>query len=215
LLLLGESDKMSGEDLQKQLEELQARVKFLDEENALLKNDIDAADRRIEELTARLEQNASASNFDTAPVNPPNPAGPSQCEVILTREGVLQQIRKLMDDAMHSITLCIPSVLDIRDLDLHAVRSNIIVKIACNYEPGNAEHKEIISEFQMLENVSFRVFDSKDHWSVIKDGDALFLAVLGKNPGSIFGFLTHDPLHIKFFNSLVMESWLRGRKIMN
>ena len=47
----------------------------------------------------------------------------------------------------------------------------------------------------------------------LKDGAELFFGVVGNNEDEILTLRTKDSKHIKLLSSLVMESWLRARKL--
>jgi predicted RNase H-like nuclease (RuvC/YqgF family) len=190
------------ENQAKKIKEYESSIKNLEAEVKLLKDDIDAADKKIEELTEKKQDYLPAM---THPI-------PMPSSNLVDRKNIIQTFQRLLLEAAHTVTICIPSISDLPELDLHMIKSSVNLKISCDIENGNKKHAEIMDEFKAMENVSFRIFDQKDRWSVIKDGDALFLAIIGKTPEKILGLETTDPLQIKFLNSVAMEAWLRGRK---
>lgn len=181
------------------IQEYENRIKFLEDEVALLKGDINAADKKIEELES---QNKISKDY-------------VQATQFITRGQALNQLHDLLLDAVHNITITVPSIEDIKDLDIYSIKSTVMIKLACDIDINNDQHKEIIKEFQSYENVSIRIYNGKDRWSAIKDGDALFVGVLGQDPDKILCILTKDPWHVRFFNNLVMDSWLRARKMLH
>jgi hypothetical protein len=181
------------------IQEYENRIKFLEDEVALLKSDIDAADKKIEDLES---QNKISKDY-------------VQATQFITRGQAANHLHNLLQDALHNITITVPSIEDIKDLDIYSVKSTVMIKLACDIDVNNETHKEIIKEFQSFENVSFRVYNGKDRWSAIKDGDELFMGVLGKDPDKILCILTKDPWHVRFFNNLVMDSWLRAKKFLH
>ena len=62
-------------------------------------------------------------------------------------------------------------------------------------------------------NIAIRIDDYKDRYCILRDGEELFLGITGENEDSILTLRTKDSKHIKLLSSLVMESWLRARKL--
>jgi predicted nucleic acid-binding Zn-ribbon protein len=175
---------------------LQDQNQSLENEMKLLKDDIEAADKEVEELHQQMEPSQSAQ----------------KC-IFLTREEVLQQFKEGLKLGLHNVSICVPSIDDLSDLDLYDVKTSVNIKIACDIDRNNTHHMELLQEYQALENVSLRVYDGKDRWTLMKDNESLFMAVIGDKPEKYLSFAINDERQIKFFSSISNESWLRGRKI--
>ena len=72
---------------------------------------------------------------------------------------------------------------------------------------------KLFDEFNSFDNISLRVYDGKDRWTILKDRDELFMAIVGDKPNTMLSIKTQDSEQIHVFNTLVMETWLRGQKI--
>jgi chromosome segregation ATPase len=184
-------------DLENQLKLSKEQIKVLDSEMQLLKDDLDAADEECEKLNdkvTKMEQNAKNGVF-------------------LKRDQVLKRMKEILAESLHNVQLCIPNIEDLAALDIYDIKASVSLKIACDIDMANPKHSEILQEFQALDNVSMRIYDGKDRWTILKDNEAIFFVVVGKDPNQYLAFYTADPLHVKMFNPLAMESWLRGRKV--
>ena len=93
------------------------------------------------------------------------------------------------------------------------MRSSVNIKISCEINQGIEEHVELLDEYESLDNISMRHFDGADRYVTNRDGEELLMAVIGKNENNHLVFKTKDPAHIRLLNPLVMDSWLRSRKI--
>jgi ElaB/YqjD/DUF883 family membrane-anchored ribosome-binding protein len=184
-------------DRDNQIVGINTKIKELEEEAELLKSDIDAADDEVEGLHEKLNKIESEAKD----------------AIFLSRGQVLSKIKAVLKDALHNVTLTIPSIEDIADLDLYDVKTSVNLKVSCNIDLGNPKHSEMMEEFQVFDNITLRIYDTGDRWSIMKDGEMLFMGVVGVNKDKILSFQSGDEKIIKVFNSLVMESWLRGRKI--
>jgi hypothetical protein len=176
---------------------LTEKIKKYEAEMGYLKDDIDAADKEVENLTEEIKKIELLSKQIG----------------ILSRSQIIKTIKQLLTNAVHNVSLCVPSVLDLVDLNLFDIKASVNVKIACDYDSKIKDHKNAIDQYLPLENLSFRVYDGKDRWCATQDGDAFFLAIVGKDPNIYLSILTTDPVHLKFFNSIAMDSWLRGHKM--
>jgi sugar-specific transcriptional regulator TrmB len=194
--ILDEKEKIIS-DLDNQLKLAKEQIKALDSEMILLKDDLDAADEECEKLNdkvTKMEQNAKNGVF-------------------LKRDQVISRMKEVLAESLHNVQLCVPNIEDLAALDIYDIKSSVSLKVACDIDISNPKHNEILQEFQALDNVSMRIYDGKDRWTILKDNEAIFYVVVGKDPNQYLAFYTADPLHIKMFNPLAMESWLRGRKI--
>lgn len=184
----------------KQLEELQKEIEVLNQEIDRADEDFDKLELENEELRKEL-------------------SGPKESAIIdftnreVEKSAIIEKIKEIIHKSVHSVTLSIPNINDLQEFVLYEIRSSVNMKISCQINPELEKHAELLEEYESFDNISLRNFDGADRYVIIRDGEELFFAVLGKNENNYLTLYTKDPAHIKFFNSLVMESWLRSRKI--
>ncbi|MHA1729533.1 MAG: hypothetical protein ACTSWY_12475 [Promethearchaeota archaeon] len=185
-------------------EEKNAEIKALKEEIKLLNLDLKAADNEVEDLNNKLK------NTKTSEVS-----SESKIQVVaLTRDQIIDFMIKILERALHNVNITTPTIMDLAELQLYDLRGTVNIKASCEIDQTEAEHTELLQEFDALDNISLRHFSNKDRWVCLKDNSELFIAAVGENDNDKnFAFFSNDGNHIRLFNSLVMESWLRARKI--
>jgi len=185
------------------------KIGELQKEIDVLNDELSKADEEIEQLGNENEQlrnmgsDADSSDlkiFDATIVS-------------ITKEEIIEKMRAILQEGLHSVTITVPDITDLQDLYLYEVRSSVNMKISCEINPGIELHSDLLDEFESLDNISIRSFEGKDRYLLLKDGDELLFGVVGNEENNHLVFHTKDSAHIKLFNSLAMESWLRGRKI--
>jgi len=115
--------------------------------------------------------------------------------------------------ALHNVTIVVPNIRDLQELTLYEVRSSVIIKVSTSIDITLEEDAEILEELESLDNISIRMFDSEDRYVIDRDGEELLFAVIGKNENNHLVLQTRDSMHIKSFKYLIMEAWLRSRKL--
>jgi len=200
---------------------LELKNKSLEEELNLLTQDLDAADEEVENLNQKLH------NFEEKALE----------GFYLPKTSVLKVIKSILMKGLHTIILTTPRIedirdlelfevkpsvnikvatwidpSDIRDLELFEVKPSVNIKVATWIDPSNPDHQEILRELT-FDNIMIRIDDFKDRYCILKDGAELFLGIEGKKEDEILTLRTKDSKHIKFLSALVMESWLRARKL--
>jgi chromosome segregation ATPase len=193
--LIEEKDQLI-EELQSKIHTYEDQIQQMENEMKLLKDDIEAADKEVEELNQKIKPSSTEG----------------QNAIYLSRDQVIQRFRDVLKEGLHNVNLCVPYIEDLSDLDLYEIKSTVNLKIACDIDSSNGKHVELMQEFQALDNISLRVYDGHDRWTLIKDNEALLIAAVGEEMDNYLAFYTADPKQIQLFNSLAMESWLRGRK---
>lgn len=184
-------------DLQDKNINYEAQIKAMTEEMDLLKSDIENADEEVEQLHKKIEEMGSSS----------------KSAIFITRDEAIKRMKEILGEALHNVNICVPNIEDLVGLDLYDIKPSVQLKISCDIDMSKPKQSELLKEFQAIENVSLRLYDGKDRWTLLKDNEAMFFVVAGKEINKNLSFYTTDPLHIKLFNTLVMESWLRGRKV--
>jgi hypothetical protein len=191
------------------LEERDKKIAELEEEITVLNEELAAADEDIENLTEQLESGPSSAPASASSFHPFS----DFTTISIKREALINKIKEILSKALHSVTISVPSIIDLQDLDLYEVKSSVNMKISCLIDPSLDEHIDLLEEFESLDNLNVRTYESGDRWVILRDGEELFFAACGTKEDNFLTFYTKDSDHIKLFNSLVMEAWLRSRKI--
>ena len=124
---------------------------------------------------------------------------------------LLKYMRLMLERAQYNVVIIVPKITDLRDLEVYNVRANVNRRIACLVEVENEDHLEILEELKVFANV--RSYEGEDRYVFLRDGEELLFAALGVNNDITLSFHTNDAAHIKLFNSLAMDAWLRSREI--
>ncbi|GAB4327914.1 MAG: hypothetical protein Kow0069_34980 [Promethearchaeota archaeon] len=194
--------KAQLEQKERLLEAKNQRISELEEEIRLLNQDLDATDKDIEELHKELEELRSATK-----------GGADVRSWRLTREQVVTIITDVIRRTLHTMTLVVPQITDLEDLRLFDVKAKVAMKVSCRVDPTDSVHGDLLMEYEALDNCSLRNYEGMDRWAISKDNDELFFAAVGTGGDEFLAFHTSDPNHIKLFNPVFMEAWLRARKL--
>lgn len=182
-------------ELEARIIELEAQHKTLEEEMQFLKDDLEDADISVEKLEMTIQQ---LQNSDG---------------VFLNQDQVVSRIRSILDECVHNVTITCPTIMGVSKLDLFDLKSNINIQAAFHIDLSNGESLKILEELESFDNITLREYPEQDRWSVFKDGEILFVAIVGKQPDHLMSFRTDDTKHLSVYKSLVMEPWLLGKKI--
>jgi len=175
---------------------LELKIRSLEEELNLLTQDLDAADEEVESLNQKLH------NFEERAIQ----------GFYLPKASVLKVIKSILMEGLHTVILTTPNIEDIRDLELYEIKPSVNIKVSTWINPSNSDHQEILRELT-FDNIVIRIDDFKDRYCILSDGAELFFGIVGNNEDEILTLRTKDSKHIKLLSSLVMESWLRARKL--
>ena len=184
----------------KEIENLQEKLKILNGELETADEDLEALELENEKLRNNL---ASASG----------PKIIDWTDIEISKVDILKKMRDILNKALHNITIAVPDIKDLQELHLYEVRSSVNMKISCYIDPSLEEDAELLEEFGSLDNISIRLYDQKDRFVIDRDGESLLFAVIGKNEENNLVIHTRDSKHQRLLRSLVMEGWLRSRKI--
>lgn len=179
------------------------KIKKLEEEIKILNMDLKVSDEEIEKLNKKLTTLGIGSG-----------SGANGCIITqtVTREQLVNFIINMLKGALHNVNVTTPVITDLADLQLYDIKGSVNVKASCDIDVNNSEHQQLLHEFEALDNIAVRQFPDKDRWVCLKDGEEMLIAAVGEQ-GNNLAFFSKDHLHIKLFNSLIMESWLRARKL--
>jgi predicted RNase H-like nuclease (RuvC/YqgF family) len=197
-LLAAKVDSSKGMVSNAFLEEKNKRIQELEKEIKLLNLDLKAADEREEKLETKIKNSTAI---------------PAKGEIVMnavSRAQIIDFLTDMVSRSVHNLIITTPSIQDLAELGLYDARTSVNIKASCSVQP-NSDDQALLQEFEALDNVSIRNFDSKDRWICLKDNAECFIVTIGEKSNA--AFFSNDHLHIKFFANLLMESWLLGRKL--
>lgn len=189
------------------LKEKDEKIEQLEKELEILNGELAKADEELENLELENEKLREASSTSTDKII-------DFTNVQITKSEILEKMREvLQNNAMANVTIVVPSIEDLQELYLYELRSSVSMNIACSINTGIDEHSELLREFESLDNISIKNYEQRDRYGVIRDGEELLIAVIGRSENNHLVFHTQDSKHIRLLNSLITESWIRSRKV--
>ncbi len=126
---------------------------------------------------------------------------------------ILNKMNEILINTLHSVNIIVPCITDLEKLSLYDIKSNIMVKISCLIDPNIKEHAELFDEYQFSENISIRNYEREDKFIILRDNEELLFSIIGNEENNPLTFYTRDTEHIKALTPMVMDIWLRSKKI--
>ena len=193
-------DKTTLNEKQEEIDQLHKEIDILNEE-------LSKADEDLESLALENEKlrEAQKSSSDVTVIDYTN--------VQIPRSVILEKMREILEYAIANVAIVVPSIEDLQELYLYELRSSVTMKIACTINPEIQEHRELLEEFESLENIALRHYERKDRYVLTRDGEELFLAIIGSSNDNNLVIHTKDPKHIKLLSSISTEGWIQSRKV--
>lgn len=200
LLLDTRVEKTVVEQKDKEIDNLQEKLELLKGELTKADEDLELLEKENEKLRNQLAAASGSKIIDWTNIDIP-------------KDKILTKMREILMNALHNVTIAVPNIKDLQTLTLYEVRSSVNMKVSCYIDPGLEEDAELLEEFQSLDNISIRMYEAEDRYILDRDGEELLFAVIGNQDENHLVIHTKDSKHVKFFKSIIMEGWLRSRKI--
>ena len=183
-----------------ELEEYQKKVDILKGELEKQEEDLDLLEAENEKLRNDLASSSDPQIVDWTYVEIP-------------KQSILKKIREILSKAVHNVTIAVPDIKDLQDLHLYEVRSSVNMKIMCYIDPSLEDDEQLLNEMESLDNITIRMYEDKDRFIMDRDGEELLFAIIGEGVNNNLIIHTRDAKHQRLLRSLVMEGWLRARKL--
>ncbi|MHA1891017.1 MAG: hypothetical protein ACTSYS_08510 [Promethearchaeota archaeon] len=133
-------------------------------------------------------------------------------QLIEGRENILRTISDLIKEAFHSILIVVPTIMDLKELDLESIKSTVQVRIATNIDRTKQEHLDYFSELSKKGNFQFRLFDKEDRYGLNLERGRVLMGFNSKEKP--VAMVTADPDGIDLLlNKIIIESWTLGRRL--
>ncbi len=185
-----------------------------DEKNEKLQEKLDILNGELERADEDLE--ALETENERLRNNLASASGPKivdWTDIEVSKEDILKKMRDILSKALHNITIAVPDIKDLQELHLYEVRSSVNMKASCSIDPSLEDDAELLEEFGSLDNISIRLYEQKDRFVIDRDGEELLFAIRGESENNTLVIHTRDSKHQRLLRSLVMEGWLRSRKL--
>ncbi len=183
-----------------ELGECQKKVDILKGELEKQEEDLDLLEAENEKLRNDLASSSDPQIVDWTYVEIP-------------KDSILKKIREILSKAVHNVTIAVPDIKDLQDLHLYEVRASVNMKIMCYIDPSLEDDEQLLMEFESLDNITIRMYEDKDRFVIDRDGEELLFAIIGEGENTNLIIHTRDVKHQRLLRSLVMEGWLRARKL--
>jgi hypothetical protein len=193
-------DKTVLNEKKEEIDQLQKEIDILNEE--LSKADEDLESLELENEKLREAQKSSTDNEIMDFTN-----------IKIPKSAILEKMREILEKAIANVTIVVPSIEDLQELYLYELRSSVSMKIACRINSEIEEHSELLDEYESLENIALRNYERKDRYVLTRDGEELFLGIIGSSEDNNLVIHTKDSKHIKLLNSISTEGWIQSRKV--
>ena len=214
-------------DLEKSIRTLNEKINLLnsstvDKDLIAEKNDeIEACQNKLDILKGELEKQeedldaleAENDKLRNDLASSSDPQIIDWTHVEIPKETILKKIREILSKAVHNVTIAVPDIKDLQDLHLYEVRSHVNMKIQCYIDPSLENDEQLLMEFESLDNITIRLYEEKDRFLIDRDGAELLFAIIGEGENNNLVIHTKDANHQRLLRSLVMEGWLRARKL--
>ncbi len=189
------------------LEEKDEEIEECQKKLTILTGELEKADEDLEALDAENEKirNNLASVPDEAIIDSTFREIPKAV--------ILKKIRDILGNAVHNVTIAVLDINDLQDLHLYEVRAHVNVKIMCSIDPSLEDDAELLEELESLDNITIRLYEDRDRILIDRDGEELLFSIVGEGENNNLVIYTRDAKHQRLLRSLVMEGWLRARKL--
>ncbi|MHC1591254.1 MAG: hypothetical protein ACXQS8_04165 [Candidatus Helarchaeales archaeon] len=123
----------------------------------------------------------------------------------------LEKIREMLERMVHNAIIGIP-VMDLvpeifSDINLKPTQN---LRIITYMDFKNPKHKAIFDGYNKP-NISFRNYDKKNLWGIIRDQEELLIAP-EDNLGNPIGIVIKDPYQIEILGNVLLNIWAKSKR---
>jgi len=188
------------EEKDEEIEECQKKLTILTGELEKAEEDLDALEAENDKLRNNLASVPDEAIIDSTFREIPKAV-------------ILKKMRAILGNAVHNVTIAVLDINDLQDLHLYEVRTHVNVKIMCYIDPSLEDDAELLEELESLDNITIRLYEDRDRFLIDRDGEELLFSIVGEGENNNLVIYTRDAKHQRLLRSLVMEGWLRARKL--
>jgi len=194
-------EEPSDEDkeLKKSIEEKNEKVEQLEAQVEELEETLKVKERKIAELTE------GAEILDSKVID--------YTDFEVSKAEILEKMEEILKKAINSIIICVPRITDLERLSIFDIKSSVAIKICTLINLKRTDHADLFKEFSDSGTISVRNYEREDRYIIMRDSEELLFALIGKREKNHLAFYTTDANHLNELNPIVMDTWLRSRKI--
>ena len=193
-------DKGELVEKSKSIEDLQGKLNILKGELEKADEDLEILETENETLRNQIVASSGSKIIDSTYLEIP-------------KKMILEKMKEILISGLHKVTIVVPNIRDLQELTLYEVRSSVIINVSTSIDITLEEDAEILEELESLDNIAIRMFEIEDRYVIDRDGAELLIAIVGNEVNNHLVLHTRDSKHIKLLKSLIMEAWLRSRKL--
>ncbi len=217
---LDEVVKQSQVNLDELAKRSQADVEALHAENARIKDQIAMYEAQVKDQelkTFTLKEEMTTLKDKLVAETESKKAlemklGASKMRVIIGSDAIIQIINELLDSALHSVMLVVPSIKELRKLNLKKLRPSVKAMASVKLDVTSKADVSYVEELQKQYRIDIRVFTNEDRYGLNVDRGVVFIGVNSKTEP--FGLITENPEAIDLFmKQFIIETWTRGHPI--
>jgi DNA repair exonuclease SbcCD ATPase subunit len=171
-----------------------------------LENKIEKMNEELEKTKKRMEEKESEEETTQEDII-------DFTNIQIGYQEIMNKMNEILLNTLHSVNIIIPKITDLEKLSIDDIKSNLVVKISCFIDPNIKSHTEILEEIQFNDNISIRNYDRKDKFVILRDSEELLFSIIGEQESNPLTFYTQDSAHIKAITPMIMDIWLRSKKI--
>lgn len=134
-------------------------------------------------------------------------------DIEITKAEILEKMETILKNSINSIMICVPRITDLERLPIFDVKKSVAIKVSCLINLKRTDHEELLKEFEDRGTISIRNYEREDRYVIMRDNEELLFALVGKKENNHLAFYTKDSKHLTQLNPVVMDTWLRSRKI--
>ncbi|MBY8988160.1 MAG: hypothetical protein KGD61_06870 [Candidatus Lokiarchaeota archaeon] len=188
------------EEKDEEIEECKKKLTILTGELEKADEDLEMLETENEKLHSNLASEADVKIIDSTFREIP-------------KAYILKKIRDILGKAVHNVTIAVLDINDLQELHLYEVRAHVNIKIMCNIDPTREKDADLLEELESLDNITIRLYEDRDRFLIDRDGEELLFSIVGERENNNLVLYTKDVKHQRLLRSLVMEGWLRARKL--
>lgn len=177
-----------------EVENLEKKVAELGEENTQLK--LDMENKNLEKIATKTHSTSETNR------------------IITGRDNIIALFNELLDGALHNVMLVMPSMADLKEIDLTKLKPSVKALISVKVDMTSQDDLDMVQELSNLNSVELRSFNNEDRFAINVDRGDVFIGVNSK--AGPFGLHTQDSQAIDLFvKQFIIETWTLGRPLGN
>lgn len=186
--------------------ELKEVIQEKDEEIQGLKTQIKDLKEKLASMEKKLEELREETEIPDSNII-------DYTDIEIKKAEILEKMEAILKNSINSIMICVPRITDLERLPIFDVKKSVAIKVSCSINLKRTDHADLFKEFEDRGTISIRNYEREDRYVIMRDNEELLFALVGNKDDNHLAFYTKDSKHLKQLNPVVMDTWLRSRKI--